>query len=119
MFKYTLLLSVFRHVFRLIWLLLRDRRVPTHAKIIVPIILVYIISPFDLISDFIPIIGQSDDIVATIIGISLFLMLCPSNVVIEHLETLTGRKFSKSKNKNTIVEGTSRIIQENEGENWK
>ena len=96
-----------------------DSRVSLLTKAIVPTTLIYIISPFDIIMDFIPIAGQIDDIVSLIIGVSLFLIFSPSNVVFEHLENLTGRKFSKSQNKDTIIEGTSNIVEEDEGKNWK
>ena len=96
-----------------------DNRVPIRTKLIVPITLIYIISPFDIIADFIPIAGQLDDILSLIIGVSLLLIFSPSNVVFEHLDNLTSQKFSKSQNKDTIIEGTSKIIEEDEGKNWK
>ena len=49
---------------RLIFRLMLDRRVPVLSKLIIPAGLVYIISPFDLLPDIIPILGWLDDIVA-------------------------------------------------------
>ncbi len=119
MLKYAFIYPILRNVFRLVWRLLTDSRVPLLTKAIVPVTLIYIVSPFDIIVDFIPILGQIDDIASLIIGVSLFLIFSPSNIVFEHLENLTHRKFSKPQNKDTIIEGTSNIIEEDEGKNWK
>jgi uncharacterized membrane protein YkvA (DUF1232 family) len=41
--------------------LLRDPRVPLRAKVALALLLPYLLSPFDLIPDFIPVAGQLDD----------------------------------------------------------
>ena len=41
--------------------LLRDPRVPSRAKLALGCVLPYLISPIDLIPDFIPVLGQLDD----------------------------------------------------------
>jgi uncharacterized membrane protein YkvA (DUF1232 family) len=41
----------------------KDKRTPLRAKIMLGIALAYLFSPFDLIPDFIPVLGQIDDIV--------------------------------------------------------
>jgi uncharacterized membrane protein YkvA (DUF1232 family) len=41
--------------------LLRDPRVPFRAKLAVLILIPYLVLPFDLIPDFIPVAGQLDD----------------------------------------------------------
>jgi uncharacterized membrane protein YkvA (DUF1232 family) len=43
--------------------LLRDPRVPRRAKVPVVLLLPYLVSPIDLIPDFIPVLGQLDDVV--------------------------------------------------------
>jgi uncharacterized membrane protein YkvA (DUF1232 family) len=41
--------------------LLRDPRVPRHAKVAVALLISYLVLPFDLVPDFIPVAGQIDD----------------------------------------------------------
>ena len=50
-------------VVRLTRSLLADEATPRSAKIALAAMLVYLISPIDLIPDFIPVLGQSDDVV--------------------------------------------------------
>lgn len=42
--------------------LLREGRVPLRVKIICALVIAYLLCPIDLIPDFIPVIGQLDDI---------------------------------------------------------
>jgi uncharacterized membrane protein YkvA (DUF1232 family) len=74
---------------QLVWRLLQDDRVPTFLKVAIPLgVAVYFISPLDLIPDFIPILGQLDDLGVILLGMTLFINLAPRNVVNEHRERL-------------------------------
>lgn len=72
----------------LFWRLLRDGRVPLPAKLVLPGLGLYLLIPLDLIPDFIPIIGYLDDLLVLIVGLWLFLRLCPPEVFQEHIERL-------------------------------
>ena len=47
-----------------IFLALKEKRTPWYAKIIAAVIVIYALSPIDLIPDFIPVAGYADDIAA-------------------------------------------------------
>jgi uncharacterized membrane protein YkvA (DUF1232 family) len=44
--------------------LLRDRRVPRRAKAALLVLLAYLLFPFDLVPDFVPVVGYLDDAIA-------------------------------------------------------
>ena len=46
-----------------VFLALKEKRTPWYAKIIAAVIVVYALSPIDLIPDFIPLLGYLDDII--------------------------------------------------------
>lgn len=63
---------------RLLWSLMKDywagryRQVSVASVVLFVLTTAYILSPFDFISDFFPVIGQLDD--ALLLGLCLFLM---------------------------------------------
>ena len=56
-----LLLLRFRSEAKMVWALLRDPATPPAAKLVAILGLVYLVSPIDLIPDFVPILGWLDD----------------------------------------------------------
>ncbi len=70
---------------RLVFRLFLDRRVPIRTKLIPVAALIYLISPFDIVHDMIPALGRIDDLVAIVLGILLFLVAAPHDVVVEHI----------------------------------
>ena len=48
---------------RLVARLLRDSRVPLRAKLVIPALALYLAMPFDIIPDFLPVVGHLDDVV--------------------------------------------------------
>jgi uncharacterized membrane protein YkvA (DUF1232 family) len=86
---------------RLVWRLLLDRRVPIWPKLIIPGTIAYLLSPIDLLSDPILGVGQLDDIAVILIGLKLFVELCPRDLVQEHLDDLS-----------SVVRGSYRVVAE-------
>lgn len=74
------LTGIFRQL-RLIWLLMQDGRVPLWMKAVVPLSLLYLVSPFDFIPDVVLGLGQLDDLGVILLGMTLFVKLCPQNIV--------------------------------------
>ena len=63
-----------------------DRRVPLWAKAVIPLMLLYLSMPFDLVPDFIPLLGYIDDVALVVLALALFLRLCPRQVLEEHMQ---------------------------------
>ncbi len=70
----------------LVWRMFRDPDVPVVAKTVLPVIVAYLAFPFDLIPDFIPVLGQLDDLLVIAAGLGLFIWLTPRPILEEHLE---------------------------------
>ena len=68
--------------------LLREPAVPTVLKAVPFAALAYVLSPLDFLPDFIPVIGQLDDIGVLLLGVKGFLRLCPSDVVAFHRQAI-------------------------------
>ncbi len=95
---------------RVIMGLMKDRRVPIRAKAAVPLALVYLISPIDLIPDFIPFQGWIDDIIAITLATAWFLGTAPRDVVWEHIR---GRPSPDTKGPNDdAIDADYRIVDD-------
>jgi uncharacterized membrane protein YkvA (DUF1232 family) len=76
--------------FKLIARLMADKRVSFWPKLLPIGAVAYLISPIDLIpGGVIPIIGAVDDVAILWFGVSLFVQLCPPDVVSEHMRQLS------------------------------
>lgn len=71
---------------RAVW---RDPRTPWYAKAVLGATVAYAVSPIDLIPDFIPVLGQLDDLVIVPLGILLTYALVPRVVWEEHRRRFT------------------------------
>ena len=81
---------------RLYWRLFRDRRVSILPKALLVLTLVYVISPFDVIPDFLPVIGEMDDVAVVLSGLWLFIRLCPPEVVREMVHDIATRAEARA-----------------------
>ncbi len=74
---------------RLTWRLINDPRVSTFVKVAIPLFMaLYFFSPIDFIPDFLPVLGQLDDIGVVLLGMSLIVRFSPQAVVDEHRRAL-------------------------------
>jgi Uncharacterized conserved protein len=69
--------------------LVKDPRVAFGSKLLLAGIPIYVILPADFLPDFLIGVGQLDDVAVILIGLRLFLRLCPPEVVQEHLRAIS------------------------------
>ncbi|HKT09387.1 MAG TPA: YkvA family protein [Gemmatimonadaceae bacterium] len=69
---------------RLLWGLLTDERVSTVDKVLVGAAIGYVIMPFDLIPDFIPVIGEVDDIYVIMLALDRLISHAGADVLADH-----------------------------------
>jgi uncharacterized membrane protein YkvA (DUF1232 family) len=72
------------NLLRMLLGLLRDPRISSADKAILAGTIIYVIAPIDIIPDFIPFIGQVDDIYLIAVSTLRLLNRADRNVVIEH-----------------------------------
>lgn len=73
---------------RLVFYLLRDPEVPFYLKLLPFAGILYLLFPFDLLTDFAPVLGQVDDITALLISSKVFIELAPPAVVTRHMQAI-------------------------------
>jgi uncharacterized membrane protein YkvA (DUF1232 family) len=64
--------------------LLGDPRVPVESKVLLGLLVVYLVSPIDLIPDFIPVAGQLDDAVLLALALRHLIRRAGTRVVAQH-----------------------------------
>lgn len=74
----------FRAPLEMLLLGVRDPRVPITAKVVMIATLAYVASPIDIIPDFIPFVGQLDDMVVIPLGVTVAISLLPSGLRSEY-----------------------------------
>ena len=66
-----------------LYLACRDPRTPSYAKLLAASVVAYVVSPIDLIPDFIPVLGILDDLVIVPLGTILAIKMVPKEVMAE------------------------------------
>ena len=94
------------------WRLSFDKRVPIILRSLVPLAVVYIISPIDLLKDNIPIIGRFDDLIVLALALLFLTKLAPRDVVDEHSGHAKPTARPEDKNPHGVVDGKSRLIDD-------
>jgi uncharacterized membrane protein YkvA (DUF1232 family) len=83
-----------------LWLVLRDPRTPPRVRVlivgVVVLMCVYIISPIDILPDYIPLAGWLDDVLLVPLGFYLMQRVVPRPLLEEK--------------RNTLASGTSKVV---------
>ena len=97
---------------RLVWRLIFDKRVSIFLRALVPLAVIYIISPYDILRDRIPILGRFDDLI--ILGLALLFLtkMAPPNIVDEHMDRVIESDRPEDKDPEKVVDGSSRLIDD-------
>ena len=82
--KWASLLWTARTRLRLAWMLIKDERVPLWQKAIPFLPMIYILSPLNLISFALPVIGQIDDALLILLAVELMERVVDENILAEH-----------------------------------
>lgn len=69
---------------RLAGRLLREPRVSLRVKAAPLLAALYLVSPLDVLPDFLPVLGQVDDLTLILVALAAFLRLCPAAAVAFH-----------------------------------
>lgn len=73
---------------RLAWRLVREPRVPAACKAVPVLAALYLLSPIDVLPDFLPFLGQLDDIGILVIALKTFVGLAPAAVSLFHRDAI-------------------------------
>ena len=76
---------------RLIQRLLTDARMPVVVRVLLPLLVLYLALPIDIVPDFIPVIGLLDDVFLLVVGVHLLLRLVPRPLLEWHIAALEQR----------------------------
>jgi uncharacterized membrane protein YkvA (DUF1232 family) len=74
--------------FQLAGRLVADGRIPIVARVALPVLVLYLALPIDIIPDFIPVIGWLDDIFLLVIGLNIVLRMTPRYVLEENIQLI-------------------------------
>ena len=97
---------------RLVWRLTFDKRVSIFLRALVPLALIYIISPYDILRDRIPVLGRFDDLIILSLSLLFLTKLAPAEVVDEHLDRIPESNRPEDKDPDKVVDGSSRLIDD-------
>ena len=72
------------NLIKLLGRLVKDPRVPRRSKVVIGAALAYLVSPVDLIPEFVPVIGFADDVLLVSYAINHLITVAGEDVVLEH-----------------------------------
>ena len=65
-----------------------DPRLPLPVRLIPPLLVLYLALPIDIVPDFIPVLGQLDDIAVVIVAVMLLSKYVPLQIIESHISSL-------------------------------
>jgi len=77
---------VLPYLVKLVYGLLRDKRVPSRSKLLLALSLAYVVSPVDLLPEAIPVLGLADDLILMAFSLSHLIEVAGDEVVLDHWE---------------------------------
>jgi uncharacterized membrane protein YkvA (DUF1232 family) len=95
---------------RLVWRLLTDSDVPGWVKFIPPLAILYVISPIDLVPDPMLGLGQLDDLAVLLLGLKVFVEMCPGGVVQRHRDELAGDMPPEAEGE--VIDASYRVLDD-------
>lgn len=72
------------NLIKLLGRLLKDPRVPRRSKVVVGAVVAYVISPIDILPEFIPVVGMLDDLFLVVYALNHLIERAGEEVVLEH-----------------------------------
>ena len=89
-----------------------DHRVNLLLKLIIPGLMIgYLIFPVDLLPDFIPVLGQLDDLAILALGIKLFIELSPKDIVREYWGEAAGASPAEPTDNAETIDADYRVVK--------
>ena len=99
---------------KLAWRLFRDRRVPLYLKTLPVLGLLYALSPWDLIPDILPAVGQVDDLLVAAALLLAFVLLALRAVAVDAARRAGRHPGQPQGNSPPTIEGRYRHIERDE-----
>ncbi|MFM6922901.1 MAG: YkvA family protein [Polynucleobacter victoriensis] len=82
----------------LLWTAYQHPECPMYVKLLIGLIVLYALSPIDLIPDFIPVLGYLDEMILLPVLIGLALRLIPNHLIVLAQQELANKEnFNKEK----------------------
>ena len=97
---------------RLVWRLSFDKRVPLVLRLLLPLAILYTLSPIDLIRDRIPYLGRFDDLVFIALALLFLVKLSPKEVVDEHNGVVPPSDRPEDKDPEKVVDSTGKVVDD-------
>ena len=72
------------HIAKLCWRVVRDDRVPMWVRVGLGGIAAYLVLPVDVVPDWMPVLGQMDDVLLVTVGVRTLLQRVPERILEEH-----------------------------------